>query len=221
MRNQTLEEAIQCFRLFKKHVIVDFIKDIKRDRSIRKSDKKYERYEKKCVKLGITNIIDYDALPEPPIIPFLVDKEKLPLEKFNNLLASGIVGVIGWDSFHYELCCLTSNFRLIKSYFSKFGYSPECFQDKIDCYDFMFDLLLEAIQGGNMEPNYYSEISYIEMKSDALIHKVLRYILANLDQYKNHFINARDTEKAEIYWVEALYNEAKQDMFEKKIHPSA
>lgn len=221
MRDQTLKETIRCFSLFKKHVIVDFIKEIKRDRSIRKSDKKYERYEKKCIKLGITNIIDYESLPESPIVPFLVDKEKFPLEKLNNLLASGVVGIIGWDSFHYELCCLSSNFKLIKSYFSKLGYSPECFQGKKDCYDFVFDLLLEAIQGSDMEPNYYSRISYIEMKSDALIHKVLRYILANLSQYKSHFINARDTEKAEVYWAEALYCEAKQDMLEKKIHPSA
>lgn len=191
----------------------------KLDRHLEKEHRKMEKYCEREYKAGINYDLDYDKLSnDQPIQLFLVGKEESKWRdcadpnKIVHLIDQSLLGETSSDSCNIELACRTKDYKKICNYLD----IKQEQNSKEDYYDYLMNSLVITFGESDIEPKRYNRFDFISLKADGTLHKTVKYILANLHYYQNHFINARDWEANKPFWAEELYLQAKKDMKHRK-----
>lgn len=120
------------------------------------------------------------------------------MNKVKRLLDDNVVGYITDDSCGCYLCCKSEDYERLCKYL-KVEYDDE-YDNKEYYYNLMFDDLLLSFEEGY-------DYTGREDRDDSEIYNVTRYVIMNLDRYKDVLLSSKDEK-----WVNILWDMAVQDI---------
>jgi len=210
-----------------KYKIEDFLEKHKLD--------SYSRSRRRDYRNGVTNDLSYDdtmsKCSDNQFIKMIwVDGYSAFMEFKNNeidknvehkvkrLLADNKVGYIIDDSYGCSLCCRAEDYKMLCDYLSaeydknddnKEYHYNSLFDDILGMFRDYCDVIIDS------RKNWSERESY---KIDKRTHEITRYIIVNLEEYVDYFMNAREIDKGDEadYWVNKLWIKANEDYNNKR-----
>lgn len=120
------------------------------------------------------------------------------MNKVKRLLDDNMVGYITDDSFGCYLCCRSEDYEKLCKYLKV--ECDEDYDDKEYYYNTMFDDLLLSFNEGY-------DYTGRDDRDDKEIYTVTRYVIMNLDRYKDVLLSSKDEK-----WVNVLWDIASNDI---------
>ena len=124
--------------------------------------------------------------------------------KVKRLLNDNKVGYVTDDSFGCYLCCKSEDYERLCKYL-KVEYDDE-YDNKEYYYNLMFDDLLLSFEEGY-------DYTGREDRDDSEIYNVTRYVIMNLDRYKDVLLSSESEN-----WVNVLWDIASKDITKNRIN---